>query len=83
MSNEEKHLYELISLGLEDTGCDKNEVMKQLISHLRIHEAEAQLIINGSYGMYPLYRDQALHLAREFGRLGIRTQIRKKLPETE
>lgn len=76
---EEKHLYELISLGLNDEHPDKDSVRDQLIADFGLREDEAEHLVNGGYRMNPLYRDQALHFAKEFNLLGIRTEIRKKI----
>ena len=75
---EDKHLYELISLGLNEDHPDREAVRNQLVANFGLSENEADHLLNGGSLMKPLYRDQARHFAKEFSLLGIRTEIRKK-----
>lgn len=70
--------YELVSFGPENETEDLMKLSEQLIARFGLSEKEAEALLNGEYRLYPLFRDQARHLARELNALGIRTGIRKK-----
>lgn len=70
--------YELVSYGPENKTEDLLHLSEVLIARFGLSEKEAENLISGEYRLYPLFRDQALHLARELNGLGIRTEIHKK-----
>lgn len=73
MANERD--YELIVHGLKNKDSDLNQVKEILIRQLHLHEAEAEKLLHDEYRLYPLYKDQALHIAKELNRLGIINEI--------
>lgn len=73
MANERD--YELIVHGPKNKDTDPDQVKEILIRQLHLHEAEAEKFLHDEYRLYPLYKDQALHIARELNQLGIASEI--------
>ena len=76
--SEDRQVYELISLGIEDPQIDRNELAQQMKQRVAFSDAEVRNLIDGGHTMGVMFRMQALHVARELNRMGIRTEIRRK-----
>jgi hypothetical protein len=76
--NEDRQVYELISLGIEDPQIDRDELAQHMKQRFAFSDAEVRNLIDGGHTMGVMFRMQALHVARELNRMGIRTEIRRK-----